>query len=109
MQSFENTKHFLNTQKINTIRYFNSRQFFCPVGQSMCTYQFTVEVTPRLVIPDYLELDKYFNQLAKNMTIEDATLEVFEIFRITMNPLALKVTCLCEDAKHSKVEVIKEL
>lgn len=108
MERYLDTKHFVNSQDISEITYFNSRKFFCPVGESECTYEFTVKFKPNQIIPDYLELDKHFNYLPREMTIEDALNEVFNMFMEVLRPYKLKVTCLCEDARHSKVEVVKE-
>lgn len=109
MNQYLNTKHLRNDMMINNIKYYNSKQFFCPIGGSWCTYNFTVEFTPRLVIPDYLVMDELIKKLPSELTIEDALNEVYHIFLCELNPLGLKVTCMCEDARHSKVEVTKEL
>lgn len=109
MDKYLNSKHLRNDAQINKINYYNSRQFFCPIGKSTCTYNFTVEFTPRQVIPDYLVMDELIADIYNELTIEDALNEVYHIFLYELSPLALKVTCMCEDARHSKVEVIKEL
>ena len=109
MNYFKNSKHLRNDMMINNIKYYNSREFFCPIGKSTCTYNFTVEFTPRLVIPDYLVMDDLISKLSSELTIEDALNEVFHIFLQEIHPSKLKVTCMCDDARHSKVEVTKEL
>lgn len=109
MDYLKDTRHLRNDMMINNIKYYNSREFFCPIGKSTCTYNFTVEFTPRLVIPDYLVMDELILDINKELTIEDALNEVYHIFLYEINPLELKVTCMCEDARHSKVEVTKEL
>ena len=109
MNYYNNTRHLRNYMIINNIKYYNSRKFFCPIGKSACTYNFTVEFTPMLVIPDYLVIDELIDGLSSELTIEDALNGVFNIFLNEVNPLELKVTCMCDDARHSKVEVTKEL
>lgn len=109
MDKYLDTKHFMNSQGIRKINYYHTKKFFCPIGKSWCTYNFIVEFAPRVVIPDYLVIDAMIKQLPSELSIEDALLGVFNIFYYELNPIELKVTCMCEDARHSKVEVIKEL
>lgn len=98
---------FPNSMDIDIIRMRGIKvQCFCPIGKTWCTYEIGVEMMPGNTICDYLEVQKYFSEMPKDVTLESCAAQVRNYLRDTYDPLKVTVTVSCDDASHFPVDVV---
>lgn len=83
---------------------------FCPIGQSICTYQFEIDMGVGGTIPDYIEVGKWFEDQIwhEHLTIEAAACKVRNYIVQEYNPTDVVVKVTCTDARHMPVVVTSE-
>ena len=98
-----------NTYGIAHISIDSEAKCFCPLGQDWYTNHFEVDFYPNKYIPDYCEMDKWIaeNINGKHLIIEDAVCRLHDYMMQTYQPEDCTVISRVDDAKHSKVVVIK--
>ena len=101
---------FKNEQQIAKIVAKGHSHNFCPLGNAHYTNQFTIELRPNEIIPDYLEIKDFIAKELndKALIIEDAVAILFDYVMDTFQPFYLKVSSLVTDAAHPEVLVEKE-
>lgn len=100
---------FKNKDDISKIKMDGmSVKCFCPIGQSLCTYNVTIVMEPDTEIPDYIEVCDMVNDLnSRELTIESAVARICNSVFEYVLPNRLEVTIRCNDAKHMPAEVTK--
>lgn len=99
---------FDNTYGISNLHMHGiKRKFFCPVGQSECTYEIEIDMEPRKVICDYLEVDTFIRDMDSNATLEACCATICDYMAKEYQPHAVMVKVKCDDARHMPAEVIK--
>lgn len=92
--------HFANPG-IGKIQFDYKIRCFCPIGQSMCTYEVGVDMEPGNVIPDYLIIQKFLDGMnEQTFTLEDAAMCIKRELTKMVDPYCLMVSVHCSDAKH---------
>ena len=99
---------FENTMGINIIQLKHNIKCFCPIGKSWCTYQVEVTMKPGNIIPDYLDVVRFFDEGLDTMaTLEKCCADVLDYFVREYQPMSAEVVVYCDDAKHMPVTVSK--
>lgn len=98
---------FPNSARIDSIQLSGmSKQVFCPIGKSWCTYYVGIELVPNRTIPDYLEIQEYFNEQApKEATLEDFAANIRDKLVEMCSPYTVEVVVSCNDARHMPAKV----
>ena len=97
-----------NVFGINTIQLKHNIKCFCPIGKSWCTYQVEVSMEPGNIIPDYLDVVRFFDEGLDTMaTLEKCCADVLDYFVREYQPMSAEVVVYCDDAKHMPVTVSK--
>ena len=100
---------FLNKMNISGIEFYFTTKNYCPLGEDYYTANFSVALEPAKMIPDYdiLERDLYKKINGKELSIEDAVNNVYELINEEYEPLYLSVVASVDDAGHFPVKVTK--
>lgn len=99
---------FENDGKISNLHMYGiKKKFFCPIGKSECTYEIEIDMEPRKIICDYLDVDVFIRGMEYQQTLESACAVICNHMVDEYQPDAAMVKVKCEDAKHMPVEVTK--
>lgn len=99
----------VNKQKISKITIRRNSHNICPIGEDWFTAQVTIEMYPDVEIPDFVDVDKFFekNIDGATMIIEDVVEAAAEFILKSYAPLKLITTARVTDSTHSDVEVTR--
>lgn len=99
---------FKNTQGITTVRFKGRYRAYCPLGKKYYSGTVYVKVENPENIPDYCDVDKFFESLdGTDVIIEDAVQKTFDYVVSQVSSGTVTVSCYVEDAAHGVVEVEK--
>lgn len=97
---------FPNKDKVSNLHMYGiKRKFFCPIGQSVCTYVIEIDMEPDMIICDYLDVASFISNMKMEYTLEGACGAICNYMAGEYQPYAVMVKVKCEDAKHMPVEV----
>lgn len=100
---------FENKQRINKIKIAGRARMFCPMGNAWYTGDFAITLQNPSSIPDYLDVDKFINELDGNeCIIEDAVASVYDFMVEQVGGGKVCVSCAVADAGHAAVTVERE-
>lgn len=92
---------FENKMNISSLEMHPTVKCICTIGQTLCTYEMHIHFMPNRVIPDYLEVDEFINQMyGKEYTMEEAAAYVADYLFAEYAPVTVDVTLTCKDARH---------
>ena len=96
-----------NEYKINQICIDSTAKCYCPLGKDWYTNQFTINMNPSELIPDYCELDAFIKEElnGKHLIIEAAVAKLYELIEEKYSPSYLEVVSYVDEAAHSAVTV----
>lgn len=98
---------FPNSMGIDTIKMGGiAERCFCPIGQTWCTYNISIEMTPGDIICDYLEVQEFLKTMPHKVTLEECAANVCTHMK-TYEPVRVTVSVSCNDASHFPVVVAK--
>lgn len=97
----------VNTEEITNISADKRISLCCPIGKDYYTADVTIMFYPDKYYMDYIELDRFLNQLSGlSYTIEEAAKKIYDHLQ-TYLPLATKVTIKAYSNTHLPVTVTK--